>query len=247
MINALIIDDPAAVDSLTLMVHQYLPEITELKTIHDPVKAFRLVRTFKPQLILLDLRSAITSGPELLQKLPGIAANILFITDHDQLMTEMVRFSGVGHLLKPFDGITLRSAFEKYMSVAVPPSTRKALYQNLAHNVSATEKKERRLALPATDGYYFFQPGEIIRLEGEADYTWFYFSQRKPLPVTRTIREFEELLGPYGFLQVHKSHLINRGHIIEFTENGTLTLSDHSQVDISRRRKEEIMELLRTG
>ena len=49
----------------------------------------------------------------------------------------------------------------------------------------------------------------------------------------------------YGFLRVHKSHLVNKAHVINYMPDGTLTMADHSNVEISRRRKEDVLEVLK--
>jgi len=49
----------------------------------------------------------------------------------------------------------------------------------------------------------------------------------------------------YGFIRVHKSHLVNKAHVINYTPDGMLTMADASKVEISRRRKEDVMEQLK--
>lgn len=64
--------------------------------------------------------------------------------------------------------------------------------------------------------------------------------------VTKTLKEFEELLDDYNFMRVHNSHLINLNQVVKYTkgEGGVVTLSDGSEVDVSRRKKEEFLERL---
>jgi two-component system LytT family response regulator len=118
------------------------------------------------------------------------------------------------------------------------------LYQNLLHNIRATQG-EFKLAISSSDGMYFFHPNEIIRLEAESNYTRFYFTDKKPLIVAKTLGEYEEMLAPYGFLRTHRTHLVNRSFVQSFLPEGLLLMKDNSRVEISRRRKEEVLESLK--
>ncbi|NML19719.1 response regulator transcription factor [Pseudoflavitalea sp. G-6-1-2] len=247
MIKAVIIDDePAAVNTLQLMLDRYIPEIKQVKTSNDPEKAIQLIKTFKPQLVFLDIQMPTMTGFDLLKKLPEINFTIIFTTAHHKYAIEALRFSALDYLMKPIDADELRQAVDKFMARTVVALGQQTLYQNLLHNITAKDRKDFKLALPTSEGTYFFKPEEIIRLEGEINYTWFHFINRKPLLISRTLKEYEDILNDHGFLRIHKSHLINKTHVVNYTQHGTLTLSDLSQVDISRRRKEIILEALRS-
>lgn len=62
---------------------------------------------------------------------------------------------------------------------------------------------------------------------------------------SRTLGEYEELLSPFHFIRTHKSHLVNREHISYVDHNGFVVLKDSSRVEVSRRRKAEVMASLR--
>ena len=64
--------------------------------------------------------------------------------------------------------------------------------------------------------------------------------------MTKTLKEYEELLKDYDFIRVHNSHLINLHHVKNYTrgEGGTVTMSDGTIVDVSRRKKEEFLKRL---
>ncbi|MBK7855502.1 MAG: LytTR family transcriptional regulator [Bacteroidetes bacterium] len=51
---------------------------------------------------------------------------------------------------------------------------------------------------------------EIIRLEGDRNYTNFYFTNNRKLLSSKTLKEYEEILSDKGFIRCHKSHLVNR-------------------------------------
>lgn len=186
------------------------------------------------------------NGFELLKRIPHINFNVIFTTAYDQYAIEAIRFSALDYLLKPINADDLRQAVDKYMIKEVLTLGQQALYGNLIDNLNAKDKSDFKLALPTSEGVYFFNPEEIIRLEGESNYSKFYFTNRRNLLTSKTLKEYEELLNDHGFIRTHKSHLINKKHVVNYTSDGLLTMTDTSRVEISRRRKEEVMGALRS-
>lgn len=247
MLKALIIDDePAAVKTLELMIARYVPEIEELKSTCDPMEGIHLIKSFQPQLLFLDIQMGAINGFDILRQFPSLPFNVIFTTAHDEYAIQAIRFSALDFLLKPIDADELQLAVEKYMIKEVLHLSNQALYNNFLHNISVENKEDFKLALSTTEGTYFYQPEQIVRLEGESNYTRFFFTEKKPVLASKTLKEFEEILGTHGFLRIHKSHLINKKHITRLSGNGVLTMSDKSTVEISRRRKAEIAEYLKS-
>jgi two-component system, LytTR family, response regulator len=247
MIKALIIDDePSAVKTLTLLLSHYVPEITELKSTNDPHDGLRLLKTYKPDLLFLDIQMPLMTGFGLLKQLPEINFNIIFTTAHDQYAIEAIRFSALDYLMKPIDGDELQQAIKRYISKASMAAYNKPLYNNFLHNIHATDRKGFKLALPTTQGTFFYNTEEIVRLEGESNYTKFFFTNNKTLLTSKTLKEYEEILSNHGFIRIHKSHIVNRIHVVNYSGDGMLTLVDNSKVEISRRRREEVMEQLKS-
>lgn len=246
MIKAVIIDDePSAVNTLKLMLERYIPEIKMIKSTNDPEEGLHLIKTFQPQLLFLDIQMPQMNGFRLLRKIPFINFNIIFTTAYDQYAIEAIRFSALDYLLKPIDAEDLRQAVDKYMIKEVITLGQQALYSNLIDNLNAEDKSDFKLALSTSDGIYFFNPEEIIRIEGESNYSKFFFTDRKNLLTSKTLKDYEELLNDHGFVRTHKSHLINVKHVVNYTSDGILTMTDYSRVEVSRRRKEEVMDALR--
>lgn len=245
-IRALIIDDEApAVKTLSLMIHHYLPGIGEVKSTNDPHEGLFLLKTFQPHLLFLDIQMPLMSGFELLKQVPQINFNIIFTTAHDEYAIDAIRFSALDYLLKPIDADELLNAYNRFIQKHSADSGLQPLYNNFIHNISVQHKKDFKLALPTLQGTFFYKPEEIVRLEGESNYTKFFFTNHKTLLTSRTLKEYEEILLGHNFIRVHKSHIVNRLHVVNYTGDGMLTMADHSKVEISRRRKEEVTNALK--
>jgi two-component system LytT family response regulator len=105
-----------------------------------------------------------------------------------------------------------------------------------------------KIGLPTGERVEFVEVKSIVRCQGESNYTHLYFADRKPILTAKSLIEFEELLSEYGFVRVHKTHVVNLNHVTSFTKNdgGVLFLSNGDSVAISRRRKDFTLEQLKT-
>jgi two-component system, LytTR family, response regulator len=244
--KALIIDDEStAIQTLSLMIKHYVPEITYLKTTTDPYEGLLLLQNDTPQLLFIDIQMPLMNGFELLKKAPKVNFSIIFTTAHDEYAIDAIRFSALDYLLKPIDTDELQNTFKRFMEKQNNDTIAGPLYNNFMYNLNVQDKRDFKLALPTLQGTFFYKPEEIIRLEGEGNYTKFFFANKSSLLTTYTLKNYEDILINYGFIRIHKSHLVNKAHVINYLMDGMLTMSDYSKVEVSRRRKEDVMEELK--
>ena len=61
--------------------------------------------------------------------------------------------------------------------------------------------------------------------------------------MSKTLKDFENLLEPYNFCRIHNSHLINLEYMKSYDKGkgGYVHLSDGSVVEVSVRKKEDLM------
>jgi two-component system LytT family response regulator len=87
---------------------------------------------------------------------------------------------------------------------------------------------------------------EIIRCEASNNYTNFVLENGRTVLVCKTLKEFDELLKPYGFIRPHQSHLVNvncvRSYLRE--DGGLLLMKDEIKVPIARQKRESIKDAL---
>ena len=246
MIKALLIDDEQrAIDSLQLMIEKFIPEIDQIINCSDPRKCPQIIHTMKPNLIFLDIKMPHLSGFDLLNLIPNQRFKVIFTTAYDEYAIKAIRFSALDYLLKPIDVDELIAAVRRFMLSNDDGKHQHALYKNMTHNMQTQGSNQLRLALPSNDGIQFLMPYEIIRCEADGNYTVFYTSDGKRQIISKTLGEYEELLNPYHFIRTHKSHLVNLDFISYVDHNGFVILNDSTKVEVSRRRKGEVMAALR--
>ncbi len=113
--------------------------------------------------------------------------------------------------------------------------------------MKATIQNGACLRLSVTEGIFTIDPSEIIRLKASSNYTLIYFTNRRPLVIARVLKRFENILACYGFIRIHRTHLINRRYISSISRDGHITMTDATVADISKRMKPQVMKQLRTA
>ncbi|WP_461104872.1 LytR/AlgR family response regulator transcription factor [Spirosoma koreense] len=114
--------------------------------------------------------------------------------------------------------------------------------ENLADSSSL-----QKLLIPFYDRKRTVAVDEIVRLEGSGNYTKFFLKDGTKMLVSRTLKEYENLLDNQAFVRVHKSCIVNLGFVRKFfiKKEGELELTDGQQVKISRRRAQVFVDRIR--
>ena len=247
MIRILIIDDEeAAGNILTLLIRKHIPMEHEIRYEQDPAKALQILDSYKPSLVMLDIEMPGMNGFDFLNKAGSWDFDVIFTTAYDQYAIKAIRFSALDYLLKPLDILELQNAINRHIIRRHhTQQTRHELVSNLIQNVQKPETDEYRLAISTSEGVFFYMPSEIIYCEGESNYTRFFLASGKTLMVSHTLKDYESILGDYGFVRVHKSHLVNMKFVTQMDRDGFVWLQNGMSVPVSRRRKEEVMNMLK--
>jgi two-component system LytT family response regulator len=103
------------------------------------------------------------------------------------------------------------------------------------------------ISITTSKGRYFFNPEEIVRLEASSNYTNIYFTNKTKMLTSKVLKEFAEMLEPFGFLRTHRTHLINRQQIRCIAPGGNIIMKDASVAEISRRMKSRVMRVLKNA
>ena len=248
MIKALIIDDePMAADVLRLLIERNHPEITEVLIETDAIKALLLLEKHQPQLLFLDIVMPEITGFDFLQKVSHKNFDIVFTTAFNEYAIQAIRFSAIDYLLKPINAEELNIAIKRHLEKQLGAADFESLYQNLLHNLRAKQTVNFKLAIPTVAGTLFVGVDELIRCEGESNYTCFHLANGRRHLSAKTIKEYEEILCGHGFIRVHKSHLINRTCIVNYLNEGAVLLKDNQKIPVSRLRKEAVKKILSIG
>ena len=247
MITAIIIDDEQhCINSLADLLKTHCRHVINLagsfQTIEDGLKAIENIR---PNLIFLDVEIDSRTGLDLLKLLPVINFEVIFTTAFNKYAVEAFKFSAIDYLLKPIDIDELKEAVEKSSKKISREDTLKK-FDILFYNLKTIQNTSKRICIPDINGFHYVQVNDIIRCESSVNYTTFFLKEKQKLTVSKTLKEFEELLVDYNFFRVHHSHLINISYVKSYNKGkgGTVLMTDGSQIEVSTRKKEGFIKRL---
>lgn len=242
-IRALIVDDEANNrENLRLALESYCREVEVIAEADSAVTAMDRIKEVSPDLVFLDIAMPMGSGFDLLEGLPNIDFEIIFVTAYDQYAIRAIKFAAVDYLLKPIDPLELKKAVDRFQSRHLQKNQQGQL-EALLHNL---QQKEKKIALPQSDHIEFVAVNSIIRCRGDRNYTHFFLKDGRELLVSRTLKEYVGLLDDHSFYRVHQSHLVNLNCIQKYRrrDGGILITSDGAQIPVARARKEELIARL---
>ena len=252
MITALLIDDDQNLrNGMKGLLERYAPEIQILGEADSVKTGIEAIDKWKPQVVFLDIQLGDGTGFDILEQLAlkngKSSSHIVFITAHEQYAIKAFRFSALDFLLKPVDPEELQKVVEKIKNV-LKQNDGYAHIDLLLENIRKKVDNFKRIALSTSDGIHLFEISDIIRCESEDNYTKFYIKNNKPVLISKTLKEYEEMLTEHGFERIHQSHLINLSYLKSYIkkDGGYVVMADNSNLPISQRKKERLQELLKT-
>jgi two-component system, LytTR family, response regulator len=246
MIKALIVDDELkARNVLQHYIVNFIPEITEVRQADSVDAATAMLAEYQPGIVFLDVEMPHKNGFDFLVQMKEPAFDVIFTTAYNQYAIQAIRFSALDYLLKPVDPDELKAAVLRHQEKQESMQQKKELFDNLVSNIEKKEVKDFKIAVPSSDGVHFFTIEDIIRLEADRSYTHIHLTNKKPFIASKTLRHFEEMLDEFQFIRTHKSHLVNPRHITRISnDNEFVLLTDGTKVEVSRRKKEEVLQQL---
>lgn len=244
--RALVIDNETAIrKSMVDLIAAFCPEITEIGEATGVESGLEKIKSIQPDVLFLDVELGDGTGMDLLARLDKFNFPVIFITAHNKYAVDAFRFSAIDFLLKPINPEELIRSVERVKSQN--NSKLSDQIEILKDIIQASTNSSKKIVLRDSDSIYFVKVANIIRCESDKSYTTFIIHNHKNIVISKGLKDFEELLEPYGFIRTHQSHLINSAKIKRFdkADGGTIVLENEHEVPVSQRKRDQILELFK--
>ena len=245
MIRSIIIDDEQhCIKALLSDLQQHCPSIEVIEVCASAKEGIMAIRKLNPDLVFLDVEMPWMNGFEMLEVLGTVNFSIIFTTAHGEFAAKAFRISAVDYLLKPIDADDLKSAVQKVEKKMDTGSSIEHI-SNLLRNMRQPSA-DHKIALPQREGYEFIEIASIIYCQAEGAYTKVFINDKKPMLISRTLGDVEELLPPEIFQRIHHSTVVNVSYISQFlrTDGGYVVLKNGEKLSVSKAKKEMLMARL---
>lgn len=237
-------DEQGAIDALTALIQRYCPQLTIAGSARSVVQGLQYLTAQPVDILFLDIKMQQETGFDLLKQLPPNTAHVIFVTAYDEYGIQAIKFSATDYLLKPVVPEELIAAVHKVGQQKNTQAEQIAMllqsYQDQRLNT------QKRIALADQHEVRYVLIDNIICCKADNSYTSFYLhNEGKPVVVSKSISDYEQILSAYGFVRIHQSWLINRNHIDTFikADGGYLMMNNKMSVPVSRQRKHLLKDL----
>jgi len=245
LLRTIIIDDEILMrQTLEKLVHEHCPHVKLVARAGSVKTGVEAIRHHQPDLVLLDIKLEDGTGFDLLNKLEPVDFKVIFITAYDEFAIKAIKFSALDYLLKPVEPEDLKQAVDKAEKLVLKELN--AQLGVLADNMQQGNVALKKIILKTFDNVHLVRIGDIVYCESDNNYTTFHLIDKSRIMMSNTLKEYEDMLGDYGFFRVHKSYLVNLAHIVRFekAEGGNVHLANNAVVPVSFRKRELLLEML---
>ena len=251
MITAILIDDDKHLrEGLKVLLARYTNDIDIIGEAESVKTGIIAIEKLQPQVIFLDIHLSDGTGFDVLERVKKtngkIASHIVFITAHEKYAVKAFKFSALDFILKPIDPEELQDTIVKIKEIS---SSIKSFdhIDLLLENIRKKVDNFKRIALSTSDGIHLFEVADIIRLEAKGNYTEFFIKNNKPVLISKTLKEYDEMLTEQGFERIHQSHLINLSFLKSYikTDGGYVIMADNTNIPIAQSKREKLQELIK--
>jgi len=248
MIKAVIIDDEQhSIDTLRWKLENYCPDVEVTGVFDKPAEGIIFLKQNPPDILFLDIEMPMLNGFDVLEELgKDLPFDIIFITAYDNFGIQAVKFSALDYLLKPVQNKELKESIEKHLK-KLKHKTPADQIEVLLDNVQAEKKGTiGKIALASKESIEFVNAMEIIYCEANSNYTNVYMTDGKKKVISKTLKDFEELLSGHHFFRPHISFLINLTRVKEFIrgDGGYLLMENKIKIPVSKNKREGLLTLL---
>jgi DNA-binding LytR/AlgR family response regulator len=256
-LRVIIVDDEEiALDRLTDLLAQ-LPSIEVLGTAKTGVEALAQISRMQPHLVFLDVEMPKMDGFDVIEALGPRLANreapaplFCFVTAYPQFAPEAFETGALDFLCKPVRLSRLERTIERARTAL---SEREAARRLALLSTQVEELRHARAA--AQDKSLWLQHrGEAVRvvahdvdwIEADGEYVKVHAGARSFL-LRNSIRSIAEQLASSGFVQIHRSSLINEDRLraVRWTRTGMkVVLDSGAELPVGRKFRNAVRALL---
>ncbi len=192
-------------------------------------EALEVLNTNLPSLVFMDVESTGVQGKTILEHINREYTDVVFTLEENNPAVQAFEFSDTKYITKPL-------RIEHLVNVMETLSSNQRLKNEQTPHQPHTSE---RITLKSHEGITCVDISNIRRLESDSNYTHFFLKTGERITISKTLKEYEDLLPTSHFFRTHQSHMVNLNLVKKFLkeDGGYALMDDGTQVLVSRRKK----------
>jgi two-component system LytT family response regulator len=185
------------------------------------------------------------SGFDLLAKFPKVPFETIFVSSYGHYAIKAIKLSALDYLLKPVI-VTELLKIPQRLREAIETKESLIKYELLQENLNNSEQ-QKKIAVQHKNKIELITLSDILYLKADSNYSWIYLKNGEKFFVPKTLKDYEDILcgnDDSDFIRIHRAFIVNTAQIksIEKGEECSITLSDKTTLEISRRKKTTVID-----
>lgn len=228
-------DEPQAQNTLKLMLKEYCPHVQVLGCFERVKDAYSSISLLQPDFIFLDIQLKGEIGLNILDyfKDEPIDFEIIMTTAYKEYALDAFEISALDYIVKPILPMRLKEAVARVQRKSEVTRQQLEIMKDVMH-----KKASSKLVLPYNQMKMVVNTPDIIYLKADNVYTEFYLNNGQQILVSKSIKEYENILTEMDFYRTHRSYLINMNQIKSYSRStGVLMMNNGHEVKVSREKK----------
>lgn len=191
-----------------------------------------------PEVMLLFTGRQSACNFEVFKYIQTTSCVLIVISDDPWDAVEAIKLKAIDFFLKPYEVEDLDYAIEKaaaLASVRYHEVAEESIDKPVSGDIIVVWDKDRILPIDV---------GEIVKIKSSGAYSDIYLENDKHYVSAKNLGVFEEILKQRNFVRIHRSCLVNLGHIKYYNPGvkAYVTLSDSKIEYVSKRKKKDLLK-----
>jgi len=236
--SCIIVDDePQAVELLADQINTLHKGLEVRASFTSWTKAIEGLSTIECDIVFMDISIQGKNGMDILKIVPGLEAEVIFITAHSNYALNAIKFSPCGYLLKPIDEVELSLTVDKALArVDIKRLAKQAAESTLAQKVGIFNNK----------GIDYVDVQDIIYFESIKQYTK-VITAKAEFTSSYHLGKFAHITDKQPFYKVHRSYVVNLRHVLRYETSGIVIMSNKKEIPVSRSQRNDFLKVFDGG
>ncbi len=231
-VKCIIVDDePKAIELLKDCIGELYSNIEVVSTHTSWNSALQALREQEFDLLLLDISIPGKTGIDLLNLLPGLSAEVIFVTAHSEFALNAFKFAPSGYVLKPLN--------DQQLSQAIDKALERIQHKKLAKQPPVASISSK-IGIPNNKGTDYLNADDILYLEALNNCTKVVTRQGE-ITSSYNLGKFKTILEKHSFYPVHRSYLVNLNCITRYTANHGVVMVNGDELPVSKNVREDFL------
>ena len=243
MKTLIIENELAAQELLHTILQKYISDIHVVGFSSTIEEAIPKINQACPDILFLDIELDDGQSFEILDKINCPETKIIFTTAYDDYAIKAFEYNAIDYLLKPYTPQRVQQAISKAKKIIENES----VFSKLNDYISNKSQPRKNISISCEEGLKIVTIDDILRVEADKSYCTIFLETGKKISSSKPLSDIEARLDPNQFFRTHKSHLINLHKIKELShrDGGEVILKNEDRIPVSRRKKSELLAILR--